>query len=268
MKMEAYIMAVKEVTLWSWLTKHETKKEFTCPPELQVINEDLARELTKQVKANRLPAEVELCEVVWDDTNTKQKRVLVRYTGIEADTDVIRFLVGVDQMGNFAYVEEKIYILPPTLPKTPRERKTVDNFPGWPVAIAIIGIPIGLASISQAETTLFICGLPGLIAAIIAYFIITGIQQANAWNSEASSEQQAWDTIWNSWHKETLEAAYLSKRDDVFGRFTLAMSSTTDQVLQVLFLDREAKLRRQTASEQTQTDIEKELERRKEEFFN
>ena len=46
------------------------------------------------------------------------------------------------------------------------------------------------------------------------------------------------------------------------------MSSTVEQVLQVLFLDKAAELRRQTATEQTQADIEKELERRKAELFN
>ena len=47
---------MKQMTLWSWLTKHETKKEFLCPPELQVSNEDLAKALAQQIQMNRLPA--------------------------------------------------------------------------------------------------------------------------------------------------------------------------------------------------------------------
>src|SRR5690554_2745612 len=99
-------MTKKRITLWSWLTKQETKKEFFCPPGLTVTNEELARELVEQVKENGVPAEVELYEVNWDDTNRKQDRILIRYRGVDSPTDVIQYLTGIDNMGSFAYVEE------------------------------------------------------------------------------------------------------------------------------------------------------------------
>ena len=103
---------------------------------------------------------------------------------------------------------------------------------------------------------------------MFAYFTILDRGKAKPWNAEAIKEEKEWNEIWDTWRKEALTATYLSKTDDVFGRFTLAMSSTVEQVLQILFLDKAAELRRQTTSEQTQADIEKELERRKKELFN
>ena len=237
---------MKQMTLWSWLTKHETKKEFLCPPELQVSNEDLAKALAQQIQMNRLPAKVDLSEVNWDDTNTKQLRVVVRYMGNDTTTDIVRFLVGVDQMGNFSYVEEKIYLKPPDLPAVPRKKK--EN--NW--------------ASSNDLGCLFI------LLIFVIPFILWAIEEKKVrdWNKEAELEKAAWDAAWEKWQKETLTAAYLAKTDDVFGRFTQAMSSTVEQVLQVLFLDKAAELRRQTATEQTQADIEKELERRKAELFN
>ena len=116
-------MTPTQITLWSWLIKSETKKEFFCPPGLEVTNEQLAAELKAQVDANRLPAEVKLYEVNWDDTNTKQTRAMVRYIGPDAKADVLRFLIGIDQMGNFSYVEQKSLLRPPDLPVVPRENK-------------------------------------------------------------------------------------------------------------------------------------------------
>ena len=182
----------------------------------------------------------------WDDTNTKQLRVVVRYMGNDTTTDIVRFLVGVDQMGNFSYVEEKIYLKPPDLPAVPRKKK--EN--NW--------------ASSNDLGCLFI------LLIFVIPFILWAIEEKKVrdWNKEAELEKAAWDAAWEKWQKETLTAAYLAKTDDVFGRFTQAMSSTVEQVLQVLFLDKAAELRRQTATEQTQADIEKELERRKAELFN
>lgn len=237
-------MVLKQVTLWSWLTKSETKKEFFCPPGLDVTNEELAAELTARVQANRLPAEVELCEIDWDNTGTKQTRAMVRYVGPDAKADVLRFLVGVDQMGNFAYVEQKSLLRPPELPVVPRKKQ--EN--GWDE------LPTGCWLIVGA-----------LIFPIFMYF--QRRSEVNAWNAEADREKKEWEEAWENWRKQTVEVAYLSKTDDVFGRFAMALTSTVDDVLKRLFIDQQAELRRQAETQQTQEEIEKELEKRRAEAF-
>lgn len=275
-------MALKQMTLWSWLTKSETKEEFRCPPDLQVTNQELAAELTRQVQANNLPAQVELCEVNWDDTNTRQTRAMVRYTGPDAKTDVVRMLVGVDQMGNFAYVERKTYLKPPQLPQVPRDRKDEVAPAGgsaFGIALLVGGILLvlfGLFLIGQVDSsdTSFVwllCIGPGFIGLLIGVWVAmsaaTSSGEAQKWNAEAAQEKTAWDQAWNSWRREVVQAAYLARTDDVFGRFTSAISATVDDVIQTLFVDRNAELRRRTEHEQTQEAIEKELERRRAEAF-
>ena len=258
-------MALKQVTLWSWLTKSETKEEFRCPPGLRVTNRELVVELIRQVRANKLPAQIELCEVNWDDSDTKQTRAMVRYTGPDAKTNVVRMLVGVDQMGNFAYVERKIYLRPPQLPQVPRMKKEQAPWSGPLLGIAVL---VGLGGVFGLLSYNFGLGVIGLLLCIL--FAVIGNRSRKttiAWNVEAEQETAAWDGAWSSWRKEVVQAAYLSRTDDVFGRFTLAISSTVDDVIKTLFTDRDAELRRRTEHEQTQEAIEKELERRRAEAF-
>lgn len=272
-------MARNQVTLWSWLTKSETKEEFRCPPGLQVTNEELTNELSRQVRANNLPAQVELCEVNWDDTNTRQTRAMVRYTGPDAKTDVVRMLVGVDQMGNFAYVERKTYLKPPTLPAAPRGRKDeIGTWVGGGSAAFLIGVAVMLfifaaifGLISGDVSVALFCAVPGGVLLLIGLAIQSKTnkteQEISGWNKQAKAENVAWDQAWSSWRKEVVQAAYLARTDDVFGRFTSAISATVDDVIQTLFVDRNAELRRKTEHEQTQEAIEKELERRRAEAF-
>lgn len=278
-------MTLKQITLWSWLTKSETKEEFRCPPGLQVSNQELAAELTRHVQANNLPAQVELCEVNWDDTNTKQTRAMVRYTGPDAKTDVVRMLVGVDQMGNFAYVERKTYLKPPALPRVPRSKKDegIAGLTGGSAIVALIGgiLLVFLGFIFSNDSGSFgivlvtvVCTVPGIILTLVGIVLfLKGREQerlgteARSWNTLATEEEAAWNQTWNSWRREVVQAAYLARTDDVFGRFTSAISATVDDVIQTLFVDRNAELRRRTEHEQTQEAIEKELEKRRAEAF-
>jgi hypothetical protein len=254
-------MSLKQVTMWNGLTKSEVKQEIYCPPGLQVSMEEFATELDRQAKADRLPAQIELCEVNWDDTNTKQNRILVRHTGNGASTDVLQFLVGVDQMGNYTYVEEKTFLMPPQLPTFPRGNKIRQDNPTWAIIIAIVSILIG---ISGKPSPIFL--IIGLIAGIIAFTKVKTNSEVDEWNKQAEVERANWDQTWENWRKETMEVAYLSSTDDVFGRFTRAASSTVKQVIKKLFVDRQAELRRSDEIRNSQKEMEEQLEKRMKEF--
>ena len=109
-------MSLKEVTLWSFLTQSSAKQEIVCPKDLRVTIEEFAEELTYQLNDNQLPASAELTLVNWDDTNTKQKLILVRYTDNQASTNVLQYSVGLEQLGKFAYLEKRVFLNPPKLP--------------------------------------------------------------------------------------------------------------------------------------------------------
>ena len=117
-------MSLKDVTLWSFLTQSSAKQEIVCPKDLRVTIEEFAEELTYQLNDNQLPASAELTLVNWDDTNTKQKLILVRYTDNQASTNVLQFAVALEQLGRFAYVEKKVYLILYPGPKNKFSPKT------------------------------------------------------------------------------------------------------------------------------------------------
>lgn len=299
-------MKTKQIALWSWLTTSEAKTEILCPPDVRVDNAQFAEELARNVKANLVPAEVSLCEVTWDDTARKQLRILARYTGKQASSDVVQFLVGVEHLGNFAYVEEKVYLRPPRLPAIPEKRSTrVPAFlekPSQKLLIAVEqtqqrlgdesaakdkaalahGAQVDIVSDSPAEQDFepasehFEEVSPGTDVAKDQLYTATkwlakGLRRANdAWQSQRDWEKakKKEDEEWEIWRKEKLEAAYLAGVDDVFGRFALAMSSCVKMSIKTLFQDRQAELRNRVDQQKTQKEIEEEIERRRKEAFS
>jgi hypothetical protein len=276
-------MALKQISLWSWLTVKEIKTEIFCPPDLEVTNEELAQEIAARIKANRLPAVAELCEVYWDGTDTKQQRTLVRHTG---DLDVIQFIVGVDQMGAFSYVEEKVILKPPPEPPA-RELRQKKQFTeerpsevgvGRLALVGILIITISFVAISRSIIVfLAVAGFGALLIALAFKASSSSdkaiaewdrkLKETQEWNQRIEEEQSNWDNALESWYEDVLKGAHLSRTDDVTGRFTLAVSSTVRQVVKALFEDRQAELRERTEKERTQKEIEEELERRKQEGF-
>jgi len=283
-------MSLKQIILWSWLTIRESKSEIFCPPDLQVTNEEFAAELAARIRANRLPAKAELFEVDWDDAGIKQQRILIRHTG---GADVVRLLVGVDQIGAFSYVEEKVFMKPPPLPPItkPREKKTFTREKPTRTGSVLGGLAgisvmlLGIGSLTEAGASSSLFGLVGtlvgtflLIAAVRAYRRSSKAieewqkeyHETQEWNRQAEEEQKAWNA-WeedmDAWYEDVLEAVHLSRTNDVEGRFTLAVSSTVRQVIKTLFEDRQAELRERIEKERTQKEIEEELEKRKQEGF-
>lgn len=298
-------MKIQKIALWSWLTKSEAKTEILCPSDLRVDNALFAEELARNVKANLVPAEVSLCQVTWDDSDRKQVRILARYTGKQASSDVVQFLVGVEHLGNFAYVEEKVYLRPPRLPAIPEKRSTrVPAFlekPSQKLLSAVeqaehkLGEDIAArdkAAVTPATQEDKVSGdqgeqpptpgsepveqvSTGADAAKEQIYTATkwlarGLRRANdAWQSQRDWEKakKKEDEEWDIWRKEKLEAAYLAGVDDVFGRFALAMSSCVKMSIKTLFEDRQAELRNRVDQQKTQKEIEEEIDRRRKEAF-
>ena len=92
--------------------------------------------------------------------------------------------------------------------------------------------------------------------------------EIDKWNAKKQKRDEEWQAIFNSWHSETLEVAYLSRTTDVFGRWTSAVSTTIDQVVQKLFIDRHAQAKQWQEERKSQEQLEQEMERRRAEAFS
>jgi len=274
-------MSFQENTIWSRLVLSSWRREFRCPEGLEVTNEEFAARLATAIQENRIPAEVTLRVVSWDSTSRQQARILVRYTGSGSATDVLRYLVGIDQMGRFTYVEEKTYFAPPDLPYVPREKRKVPRAStGMWIAIlvaALIHFLIGYAlefwELSD-WLTFVICKAPPFVLGGIALFgfakdseKMSQLDEVTNWNRAAESETRAREKAWDDWQSHILTAAYSSRIDDTLGRFVEAVRSTVSDVTQELFTDRNAELVKETEQETTREEIEAELKRRREEAF-
>jgi hypothetical protein len=272
-----------EITLWSGLVQREWRKEYYCPEGVTVTTEEFASELSEEIERDRIPANVSTRVVNWDGTGTSQTRVLVRYVGDDAPTDIVRCMVGVDQMGKYAYVEGKTYFAPPDLPPVKKEKKEVPD-PNWLSTLgwlvggnALFLAFLGLQSAEFADgnwVTLLFCVGPTALFALASWVELYNAfddakkrPEIEKWNAEVDRQVAKRRKKWKQWQKTILTSAYLSQTDDTLGRFVQAIKSTIDRVTERLFVERNAELREQSESQRTREEIEEELERRRAEAF-
>lgn len=295
-------MTPQTITLWSSLIKSSAKREIACPPGLDVTREQFANALKAKIGANQLPASAELVRVNWDETGTVQDLVLVRYAGNDSKADVLRFAVGLEQLGRFAYLEKKVLLAPPSLHKVRAERnvlteKNISTGSGsWGVGMLVIGIVLlavvyfsVMSNEWWAGFAALICGPSGLVAVIAGVGgIIAGLasisknnkakkenaiikeqnRETEAWNAEARRERESLTNNLDNWQAQVLQVAYLGQSNDVFGRWTSAISTTIDQVIHDLFIARQAQASAWDEQQRSKEEIEKELQRRRQEAFS
>lgn len=241
--------------LWGALVKSEAKSEIFCPPDLHVSIDDLYATLRTLITENQIPAVIEMFNVTWDDTDLHQKRIIVKYAGneIASDKAIVQFLIGLDNFGNYTYVEEKVFLDKPKLPKFPTAKKEPLERPSVNIGGAIAG------------TVFYV--VPGVL------YLNSVRKKQKEWdenigpfNEKAEKEQQAWDNTWKDWEDDVLHAAYLGVTNDVFGRFVKGISSLVKMAIRILFEDKKAEIRERIEKEFTEQQLKDELEKRKSEF--
>lgn len=289
-------MTLQSVTLWSSLIKSSAKREISCPPGLDVTREQFASALKGKIVANQLPATADLVRVNWDETGTAQELILIRHSSADQKSDVLRFAVGLEQLGRFAYIEKKVLLTPPSLHKVRDEKKLVpekgsDHFSPL-VGIAAIVAGFLLLLVGQAVTDwggdvgVLFCSAPGVIALVLGVIMLlvslarnskAGSEDAvirkkneeiRAWNATAKNERESLARNLDNWQAQVLQVAYLGQSNDMFGRWISAISTTIDQVIQELFIDRQAQASVWDEQQRSKEEIEKELQRRRQEAFS
>ncbi|MDM8528299.1 hypothetical protein QUF58_08795 [Anaerolineales bacterium HSG24] len=283
-------MTTKQISLWSWLIRWSRPRKAFWPPELEDLNvtlDEFAEKLSKQISANELPATVELCEVRWDEDDTTQPRIAVEYTGDDNSLDVIQYLIGVNKMGRFTYVDETVCFKPPVLPKSTARPKDIEKpipvktafakpliFVGWIlIGWGVLSLLINTAGgeIAAVMLTIPLCGLPGFILVAIGTNLKnsheTTMTEWNIQHQQIYTVQKTWDDTVSHWLQAVDQTNYLSRTDDIPGRFIQSVSDTVEQVVKTLFEDRQAIVEKQKGEERTRQEIEAELEKRRQEGF-
>lgn len=224
----------------SWLVRAGARTEIYVPADLgfTVTMDEFSDTLAALCQANRLPTKVTRRTIHWDDTTVTQSRILVEHR--DSRLNAATLIVGLDQIGSFYYVEEKLcWDLPSDLPAVPSKRVT--NRPSD----------------------------PGGLQQVIRFgpFWLRERQEQYKRDLADWEATRSFDEAINAWLKRIAELDHRSRTDDELGRFYLAVKSTIRQAIQQLFTDRHAELRERKEREMSRQELEAELEKRKTEGF-
>jgi len=248
----------------SWLIRSGAKTEIYVPPDLgfTVTMDEFASTLAVLCQANHLPTKVTRQTIRWDDSIDTQSRILVEHA--DAKLSAAKLIVGLDQMGSFYYVEEKLcWDLPADLPAAPTRRITdrpsEPKISGLRILLYIVG---GIVFIATLISPLIALGL-----IIWEFASLPGRREKYEQDLADWEATRKFDRAVETWLKRISDLDNRSRTDDELGRFHLAMKSTIRQTVQKLFLDRHAELRERHEKEMSRQELEAELEKRKNQGF-
>lgn len=194
-----------KLDLWNWLTINQIQSEIFCPPTLQIPEDQFYAALRDQFAINELPISVDVRTIYWHDSSIPpQSRCAVRPTS--ATFESAGYIVGMDKIGSFVYIEEKYVLLPPHYPVDHRLEGT------W-------------ADVEYRRL-----------------YTEEWIRRISSYFGQVHLKYQ-------------------------IARLNSAISSTVRQVIQALFLDRQAELRNRKEQERSQKELEDEIARRRSEGF-
>ena len=88
------------------------------------------------------------------------------------------------------------------------------------------------------------------------------------WNRAAAEAKELWQQTYDRWLQDTWQVAYMTTTNDVLGRWSSAVSTTIDQVVQKLFIDYQAQAEQWQESQRQKEVIEAELARRRKEVHD
>jgi hypothetical protein len=243
--------------LWTWLLKSDTKIEIYCPEDLKVTIEDFTKALQERIEKDSVPAKASLCQINWEDAKSKQVVILLKPTDSDIDKNVFNFLITLDTVGNYTYIDEKIYIKPHKIPSFPDKKKHEPDVTWKSLALGIFFIILGI--------TWNICFFPGIYLIFWHFARKKHLGEAKETNKKASDTPEKIAKSWEEWEKNTLDTAYYSANNSKFGKLNQAMSSTVIQVIKALFESKKAVLKYRVEKETSIKQIKDEAKKRMEE---
>lgn len=253
-------MTVKQFS--TKLLRSDSKTEIFVPPDvdIQISLNEYYDALKAQAVSNKLPAVVEQADVYWDKYDEPQKRILLYHENQSLRT--LQFVVGLDNMGNFYYVEERLcYDLPHELPPRPKER--ILDEPENPKSGKAILKHIG----SWVVVTIFTVTIGMWFYPLYWLWDFVTKSKEYPYKMEQLTLTRNFDRAIAKWINHIVETDKRSRADDELGRFFSALRSTIQQVNHKLFLEKHAEMKDRKEKELTEKALNDELEKRRTEGF-
>ena len=262
---------MSNLTLNSWLVQSERSIHLKCPAGLNVSQEEYMDALIVSARELELPLELETCEVNWVDANLRQKRIRVKLQSNER----YGLLTGLDYIGRVAFVEQKTYLDPVSLPA----KEKIDY--KFPIIVGAVGLAVGgglcfvsillsmfLSNMSYGSarqglavtmgcfSSLGYCFGPIIIIASLAigaYLVSQASQQPEIKRRNALER----------WIKDVLDLARRAEISNELNRTAQALDEAVKVAVDRLFTQRGAQMESDEKKRRTANEIQIELENRK-----
>ena len=232
------------LNLNSWLVQNERSIHLKCPPGLIVSKEEYLEALKLSANELELPLNFETCDVHWVDANLHQSRIRVKLQSPER----YGLLTGLDYIGRVAFVEQKTYLDPVSLPA----KEDVNLTPVWiTVAIAVV---LGLIFVIMGDAA----------ACVGAVIFLLGIVVASNMYRKATKEPEAKrQAALLKWESDLLDLARRAEISNELNRTAQALDEAVKVAVDRLFTQRGAELEADEKKRRTANEIQNELENRK-----
>lgn len=232
------------LSLNSWLVQSERSIHLKCPVGLTVSQDEYLQALKESAKELELPLELEECNVSWSDANLHQNRIRVKLQSNER----YGLLTGLDYIGRVAFVEQKTYLDPVSLPAAEGANYTA--------AYIAAGIGVFLSIIGFAS------GDSGQCFGAIA--LIVGLAVAGNFARAAGKEpEKKRNEVIDSWIKNVLDLARRAEVSNELNRNAQALDEAVKVAVDRLFTQRGAQMEADEKKRRTANEIQTELENRK-----
>ncbi len=233
------------LSLNSWLVQSERSIHLKCPPGLTVSQEEYLQALKESAEELELPLNLETCSVDWADANLHQTRIRVKLQSDER----YGLLTGLDYIGRVAFVEQKTYLDPVSLP----EKEAVNLTPVW--ISAGIGVALGGIGWLSQDVSLSCIGTLALIIGLAV--------AANLYKKASAEPEKKRTAAIEKWIKDVSDLARRAEISNELNRNAQALDEAVKVAIDRLFTQRGAQMEADEKKRKTANEIQTELENRK-----
>ena len=252
--------------LWTSLKQLAKRQLFFTEQQSEMTQTDFISKVSKKLEENGVPAEIEIKEIQWDDSNITSKNYTVQIK--ESSINPIVCLLQFNHVGKFSFVETKNFITPPDLPKMPEKPRPIDvGAPKMALtlgAFGLIGLAIAYFIYNKWQTTpSTVAGSIGGVLLFAAFVIYSSYSSDVAHNAQCIREEIAWNKAWQDWRNTHFIHAFQEITNGSLSRIYDAVFETVKQVSNEIF---------KGVSQETQTEVsdmntlENQMERRRNEY--